>query len=302
VSDRYTIDREIGRGGMATVFLAMEHHLRRKVAIKVLTPDVATLVLRERFLREVNLVSTLTHPHIVPVFAAGEADGLLYFVMPYIAGESLRQRFVRRGAFPLPEAIAVTRDVASALNYAHGLGVIHRDIKPENILLTGGHALVVDFGIARALGAAAGNSLTQAGLAVGTPAYMSPEQSEGRSDLDGRTDIYGLACVLLEMLGGTPPGRQTPEQRLDSVRPTTRNVTGSLVTGGGVERVLSKALAVDPADRYLTAEAFVEALEYGMPPAGGLGVGVDRLLILLLDQPSIKDVILFPQLKPERAR
>ena len=261
VSDRYTIERKIGRGGMATVFLAVEHHPRRKVAIKVLTPDVATLVLRERFLREVNLVSTLRHPHIVPVFAAGEADGLLYFVMPYIQGESLRQRFVRRGTFPLSKAIAVTRDVASALNYAHGLGVIHRDIKPENILLSDGHALVADFGIARALGVAAGNSLTQAGLALGTPAYMSPEQSEGRRDLDGRTDIYGLACVLLEMLGGTPPGRQTPEQRLDSVRPTTRHMTGSLVTRGGIETVLNKALAVDPSDRYSTANAFREALD-----------------------------------------
>ncbi len=276
VSDRYTIEREIGRGGMATVFLAVEHHPRRKVAIKVLTPDVATLVLRERFLREVNLVSTLTHPHIVPVFAAGEADGLLYFVMPYIQGESLRQRFVRRGTFPLSKAIAVTRDVASALNYAHGLGVIHRDIKPENILLSDGHALVADFGIARALGVAAGNSLTQAGLAVGTPAYMSPEQSEARRDLDGRTDIYGLACVLLEMLGGTPPGRQTPEQRLDSVRPTTRHMTGSLV-----ETVLNKALAVDPADRYLTANAFREALDdpalvgsAAAPHKRAVGIGV----------------------------
>ncbi len=281
LSDRYTVEREIGRGGMATVFLAEEHHPRRKVAIKVLMPDVVTRVLRERFLREVNLVSTLMHPHIVPVFAAGEADGLMYFVMPFIRGESLRQRFVRRGTLPLSEAIAVTRDVASALNYAHGLGVIHRDIKPENILLSGDQALVADFGIARALGVVAGESLTQAGVAVGTPAYMSPEQSEARRDLDGRTDIYSLGCVLLEMLGGTPPGRQTPDQRLDSVRPTILSVTGSLVTVGGVETVLDKALAVDPADRYLTATAFRDALEdselvgsAAAPRKRAVGIGV----------------------------
>jgi tRNA A-37 threonylcarbamoyl transferase component Bud32/TolB-like protein len=261
LADRYTVEREIGRGGMATVFLAEEHHPKRKVAIKVLTPDVATRLLRERFLREVNLASTLTHPHIVPVFAAGEADGLLYFVMPFIEGESLRQRINRQRTMPLRDSVELTREVASALHYAHGLGVIHRDIKPENILLAEGLALVADFGIARAFGMAGGDSLTQAGMAVGTPAYMSPEQSEGRRDVDGRTDVYSLACVLLEMLGGSPPKRQSPETRLQSVRKSVSTVGGSHVTRGGVEAVLRKALAVEPEERFPSAQEFRAALE-----------------------------------------
>jgi serine/threonine-protein kinase len=261
LADRYTVEREIGRGGMATVFLAEEHHPRRKVAIKVLTPDVATRLLRERFLREVNLASTLTHPHIVPVFAAGEADGLLYFVMPFVEGESLRQRMTRQRGLSLREALELTREVASALHYAHGLGIIHRDIKPENILLAEGHALVADFGIARALGMAGGDSLTQAGMAVGTPAYMSPEQAEGRRDVDGRTDVYSLACVLLEMLGGTPPRRQSPETRLQSVRKSLSGTDASHVTRGGVESVLRKALAVEPEERFVSAQEFRAALE-----------------------------------------
>ena len=260
LSDRYTIEREIGRGGMATVFLAEEHHPRRKVAIKLLTPDISTRVLRERFLREVNLASTLMHPHIVPVFAAGEADGLLYFVMPYIEGESLAQR-LNRGPVPLPEAVSICREVAGALNYAHGLGVLHRDIKPANILLTQGHALVADFGIARALGVAGGESLTQAGLALGTPAYMSPEQAAGRRDIDGRTDIYGLGTVLLEMLGGVPRGAETPTERLASVRSSIRTTTAPHVTRQGVESVIARAIAVDPIDRFKTAEEFRLALE-----------------------------------------
>jgi TolB-like protein len=261
LADRYTVEREIGRGGMATVFLAEEHHPRRKVAIKVLTPDVATRLLRERFLREVNLASTLTHPHIVPVFAAGEADGLLYFVMPFIEGESLRQRITRQRTMAPRDAVELTREVASALHYAHGLGVIHRDIKPENILLAEGLALVADFGIARALGMAGGDSLTQAGMAVGTPAYMSPEQAEGRRDVDGRTDVYSLACVLLEMLGGSPPRRQSPEGRLQSMRKSLGTVSGSQVTRGGVESVLRKALAVEPEERFLSAQEFRAALD-----------------------------------------
>jgi len=261
LADRYTVEREIGRGGMATVFLAQEHHPRRRVAIKVLTPDVATRLLRERFLREVNTASTLTHPHIVPVFAAGEADGLLYFVMPFIEGESLRQRMTRQRELPLREALAMTREVASALQYAHGLGVIHRDIKPENILITEGHALVADFGIARALGMAGGENLTMAGMAVGTPAYMSPEQAEASSDVDGRTDVYSLALVLLEMLGGSPTRRQSPETRLQSVRKSLSDIDASHVTRGGIETVLRKALAVEPEDRFTSAQEFRAALE-----------------------------------------
>ncbi|MCZ6917999.1 MAG: serine/threonine-protein kinase [Gemmatimonadetes bacterium] len=260
LSDRYSIEREIGRGGMATVYLAEEHHPRRKVAVKLLTPDISTRVLRERFLREVNLASTLMHPHIVPVFAAGEADDMLYFVMPYIEGESLAHR-LGKGPVPLGEAVSITREVAGALNYAHGLGVVHRDIKPANILLTKDHAIVADFGIARALGVAGGESLTQAGLAIGTPAYMSPEQAAGLRDLDGRTDIYALGTVLLEMLGGVPRGNQTPEERVASVRSSIRAMTATHVTRQGVESVIAKAIAVDPIDRYKTAQEFRLALE-----------------------------------------
>ncbi len=192
----------------------------------------------------------MTHPHIVPVFAAGEADGLLYFVMPFIEGESLRQRMTRQQELPLREALAMTREVASALQYAHGLGVIHRDIKPENILIAEGHALVADFGIARALGMAGGDNLTQAGMAVGTSAYMSPEQAEGRRDVDGRTDVYSLALVLLEMLGRSPPKRQSPETRLQSVRQSLSGIDASHVTRGGIESVLRKGRRFDAGDEF----------------------------------------------------
>ena len=259
LAERYVVDREIGRGGMATVYLAEELHPQRKVAIKVMSPHFATRTLRERFLREVNLTSKLTHPHIVPVFAAGEANDLLYFVMPYIEGESLRQRMTRRGPLDLVEAVDIAHEVAGALHYAHGFGVVHRDVKPENILLTEDHALVADFGIARALGVMAGENLTQTGLAVGTPAYMSPEQADGAANVDARTDVYSLGCVLFEMLGGKRQGR--PETRLTTMHDTVASVEGSTSTLSGLEATLRKALAVDPADRFVTADAFAQALK-----------------------------------------
>ncbi|MEE8117573.1 MAG: serine/threonine-protein kinase, partial [Gemmatimonadales bacterium] len=260
LADRYRVEREIGRGGTATVYLAEELHPTRKVAIKVMSPDFGSRVMRERFLREVNLTSKLAHPHIVPVFAAGEADDLLYFVMPFIDGESLRQRMKRHGPLSLDESLAIAREVAGALHYAHGFGVVHRDVKPENILLTGGHALVADFGIARALDVAAGENLTQAGFAVGTPAYMSPEQADGSAVIDARTDVYSVGCVLFEMLGG---GRQPglgAESRLGGVHNTVQTVQGSTTTMAGLESLLRTALAVDPADRFVSADAFAKAL------------------------------------------
>lgn len=260
---RYTVQREIGAGGMATVYLAEEHHPRRQVAIKVLDPALSTRLFCERFVREVDLSSKLSHPHIVPIFSAGNLSGLLYYVMPYIEGESLRHRLMREGRLPLEDALHVAWDVADALAYAHSQGVIHRDIKPENILLSGGHAIVADFGIARAISQAGGETLTAAGMPIGSPAYMSPEQALGSGHLDARTDVYSLGCVLFETLAGEPPVRQPWErlignwQALDSA-PSLRQ-TG---TGGrrAVKHAVSKALAPSPEDRFATVAEFAAAL------------------------------------------
>src|SRR5881628_862109 len=199
LAPRFDVEREIGAGGMARVYLAVEQHPHRRVAIKVLDPELSTRLLRERFIREVDLSSKLSHPHIVPIFAAGEAAGFFYYVMPYVEGESLRHRLVREGSLVLDDALHFASDVADALAFAHAQGVIHRDIKPENILLSGDHAIVADFGIARAISAAGSLTLTQAGQSVGSPGYMSPEQALG-VQLDARTDIYSLGCVLFEAL------------------------------------------------------------------------------------------------------
>src|SRR5256885_1932339 len=190
---------------MATAYLAQDMKHRRQVAIKVLKPELAGALGPERFLREIEIAARLQHPHILPLHDSGDADGFLYYVMPYVEGESLRQRLVREKQLPLEEALQITGAVASALSYAHSHDVVHRDIKPENILLSGGEAVVADFGIARAITAAGGDKLTATGIAVGTPAYMSPEQVAGRAQLDGRTDVYSLGCVLYEMLAGAPP-------------------------------------------------------------------------------------------------
>jgi len=263
LAPHYSVERELGSGGMATVFLAREEHPSRRVAIKVLDPLVATGLLRERFLREVDLSSKLTHPHIVPIFAAGEVDGLLYYVMPYLEGESLRSRLQRAPRPGLEETLHVARDVADALGYAHAQGVIHRDIKPENVLLSGGHAVVADFGIARAISAAGSESLTRTGQSIGSPAYMSPEQAVGSRELDPRTDIYSLGCLLFEMLAGEPPVRSLLDQDV-------RN-WGLLESRGGlsetgargaraVKHALSTALALLPEERFATADEFAAAL------------------------------------------
>src|SRR6267143_2394429 len=214
LAPRYDVEREIGAGGMARVFLAVEQHPHRRVAIKVLDPEVSTRLLRERFIREVDLSSKLSHPPIVPIFTAGEVEGLFYYVMPYVEGESLRHRLLRERKLPLEDALHIARDVADALAFAHGQGIIHRDIKPENILLSGTHAIVADFGIARAISAAGSLTLTQAGQPIGSPGYMSPEQAMARGDLDARTDIYSLGCVLFEALTGEPPVPSLGERRI----------------------------------------------------------------------------------------
>jgi serine/threonine-protein kinase len=205
LGDRYRTERELGAGGMATVYLALDLRHNRKVAIKVLRPELAAALGGERFLREIETTAGLRHPNILPLFDSGQAGGVLFYVMPYVEGESLRDRLEREGRLPLDDAIRIAREVADALSYAHSRGIVHRDIKPENILLEGGHAVVADFGIAHAVDSAGGARITGTGLAVGTPAYMSPEQAAGEQQLDGRSDLYSLGCVVFEMIAGRPP-------------------------------------------------------------------------------------------------
>jgi TolB-like protein len=255
LSERYAIDREIGRGGMAVVFLARDVKHERRVALKVVHPELAGVLGPERFLREVKVTAQLHHPHILPLYDSGVADGLLYYVMPYVEGESLRERLEREKQLPVEEALRIAREVADALAYAHGRDVIHRDIKPENILLESGHAVVADFGIARAVTVAGGTRLTETGLALGTPAYMSPEQAAGERELDGRTDLYSLACVLYEMLAGTPPitgpsvAAVLARKSVDAPPPLRRLRSA---VPEEVERTLTRALSPVPADRQRT--------------------------------------------------
>src|SRR5207249_5764602 len=289
LAPRYDVEREIGAGGMARVYLAVEHHPHRRVAIKVLDPEVSTRLLRERFIREVDLSSTLSHPHIVPVFAAGEAAGQFYYVMPYLEGESLRHRLRRQRRLPLDEALRIARDVADALGYAHGQGIIHRDIKPENILLSGDHAIVADFGIARAISAAGSLTLTQAGQQIGSPGYMSPEQAMALGDLDARTDIYSLGCVLFEMLAGESPVASMTERRVHNWSLLETAAAMRRAEGGvarAVKHAISRALAPVPDDRFLTVTEFARAL--GGPthrtsvPTRGIFTGRRRRSIALV--------------------
>jgi serine/threonine-protein kinase len=263
LADRYRVDREIGRGGMAHVFLAHDLKLDRAVALKVLRPDLAAVLGGERFLREITLAAKLEHPHILGIHDSGEADGLLYYVMPYVDGESLRGRLDREKQLPLDDALRISREVADALSYAHSHGVIHRDVKPENILLESGHAVVADFGIARAIAQAGGERLTGTGVALGTPAYMSPEQAAGSKDLDGRSDLYSLGCVLYEMLAGHPPFvaasvESLIHQHLSAEPPHITGIRPAVPAH--VAATLERALAKTPADRFNPVALFAEAL------------------------------------------
>jgi serine/threonine protein kinase/tetratricopeptide (TPR) repeat protein len=260
LSGRYRLERELGQGGMAVVFLAQDLRHDRKVALKVLRPDLSAAIGPDRFLREIKLAAGLTHPHILPVYDSGEAGGLLFYVMPNMEGRSLRERLDHQRQLPLLEALTITREVASALDYAHRHQVVHRDIKPENILLHDGSAMVADFGIGKAL--SADGSLTQTGIVVGTPTYMSPEQASGEPDVDGRTDLYSLACVLFEMLTGEPPFTGATAQAIIAKRfvspipkiRVTRDVPEA------VDNAVTRALARTPVDRFPTAAQFIEAL------------------------------------------
>jgi len=263
LKDRYTLQRELGRGGMATVYLAEDLKHERRVALKVLRPELAAVLGPERFLREVKIAAQLTHPHILPLHDSGNADGFLYYVMPYVEGESLRDRLNREKQLPLDDALQISREVADALSYAHAHGVIHRDIKPENILMQSGHAVVADFGIARAIDQAGGEKLTGTGVALGTPAYMSPEQTGGSRDLDGRSDLYSLGCVLYEMLAGQPPFtgptvESLVHQHLAAEPPNITNIRPSVPSW--VVAALTRSLAKTPADRFNPVAQFGEAI------------------------------------------
>jgi tetratricopeptide (TPR) repeat protein len=268
LSDRYRIQRELGAGGMATVYLAQDLKHDRPVAIKVLRPELAAAIGQDRFLREIAIAARLQHPHILSLHDSGRAGDLLYYVMPYVEGESLRERLTRERQIPLDDALDIAREVADALEFAHSRDVVHRDIKPENILLASGHALVADFGIARAVGAAGGSRLTETGLAVGTPAYMSPEQSAGDASIDGRSDIYSLGTVLYEMLAGTPPftgpsAQAVMARKATDTPPPIRSVRDSVAPA--LEHAVLKAMARFPADRFATVAQFRDALTRTAP-------------------------------------
>ncbi|HEU5050817.1 MAG TPA: protein kinase [Gemmatimonadales bacterium] len=273
LADRYVIERELGQGGMATVYLATDLRHERQVAVKVLRSDLSASIGSERFLQEIRIAARLGHPHILPLHDSGTADGLLYYVMPYIAGESLRQRLARQGELPVADAVRILRDVADALAYAHEHGVVHRDIKPENILLSGRHALVADFGVAKAVSEATGRSqLTTAGVALGTPAYMAPEQAVADPHVDHRADIYALGVVGYEMLSGEPPFTGgTPQQVLaahvTSAPPllSARRPAIPPLLADALMRCLEKR----PADRWQSAGDFLAQLEMLATPSGG---------------------------------
>ena len=272
---RYRIGRELGEGGMASVYLAEDLRHDRKVAVKVLKPELAAVVGAERFLAEIKTTANLQHPHILPLHDSGEADGLLFYVMPYVRGDSLRARLAREHQLPIDDAVRIATHLAEALDYAHRQGVIHRDLKPANVLLQDGEPVIADFGIALAVGAAGGGRLTETGMSLGTPHYMSPEQATGEVHVGPATDIYALGCVLFEMLVGEPPFTGS----------TPQAVLGRIITGDTpsatkqralvpphVDAVIRRALEKIPADRFSTGSEFARALaDRGFRHAGAGG-------------------------------
>src|SRR5574341_946537 len=264
LTDRYRIERELGQGGMATVYLAHDVRHDRKVALKVLRPELSAILGGERFLAEIKTTANLQHPHILSLFASGEADGLVYYVMPYVEGESLRERLTREKQLPVEEAVRIAREVADALEYAHQHGIVHRDIKPENILLHGGHAMVADFGIALAASRSEGGTrMTETGMSLGTPHYMSPEQAMGEREITPKADIYALGCVLYEMLTAEPPFVGATAQaiiaRVMTEEPRSLTLQRKTIPPH-VEAAVNTALAKLPADRFASAAQFAEAL------------------------------------------
>jgi serine/threonine protein kinase/tetratricopeptide (TPR) repeat protein len=272
VGGRYRIEREVGRGGMAVVYRAHDTRHDRQVALKVLHPEIAAALGTTRFFQEIRVAARLNHPHIIALHDSGEVDGTLYYVMPFIDGPNLRQLLDRNGRLPADQAVDLAQQIASALDYAHRLGVVHRDIKPENVMLYEGEALVADFGIAKAVSAAGGANLTNTGFAIGTPAYMSPEQAAGQAEVDGRSDEYSLGCVLYEMLTGEPPfTASTPAALIakrftDTPRPVTAIVPA---IPEHVSQAVRRALSRDADDRFATAAELSIALEAKQKKSGG---------------------------------
>jgi serine/threonine protein kinase/tetratricopeptide (TPR) repeat protein len=296
LAERYEITRAIGRGGMAVVYLAHDRKLNRPVALKILRPELAATLGTDRFLREIDIAAKLTHPNIVALFDCGEADGFLYFAMPYIEGHSLRERLNRERRLPIDDAVRITCEVADALGYAHSLGIVHRDIKPENILFEAGHAVVADFGIARALSSAGEGSDSSPGIAIGTVAYMSPEQAGGHVDIDARSDLYSLGCVLYEMLAGEPPyGKGTPQALLwrKAVQPVRRLRDARHSLPAILERIVERALAREPGRRFATAEEFGNALR------GGLATGTQGTRLVGNPPPTSVAVLPFVNMSPD---
>ena len=284
LDDRYAIERELGRGGMATVFLARDKKHDRQVAIKVLEPELAIAFGTERFLREIGIAAQLSHPYIVPLIDSGEAAGLLYYVSPFIPGGSLRERLEQNDRLPLKDALRITEEVGAGLDYAHRQGFVHRDVKPENILFADGHALLADFGIAR-VGAAPGRPfVTEVGLALGTPEYMSPEQASGDQNLGSASDVYSLACVLYEMLTGAPPfdagsPRATMAKQItETPRPVRALRPEAPAT---VVRALERGLAKDPDARFCSVAEFVSALLAGVTDDDGAPAAAPRSIAVL---------------------
>jgi predicted Ser/Thr protein kinase len=264
LADRYRIERELGQGGMALVYLATDLKHDRKVALKILRPELAAVIGAERFLNEIKVTANLQHPHILPLHDSGEASSFLYYVMPYVEGETLRGKVDREKQLGLKEAVEITKQVAAALDYAHRQGVIHRDIKPENVLIHDGQALVADFGIALAVSHAGGSRLTETGLSIGTPHYMSPEQAMGDRELDARSDVYSLGAMLYEMLTGEPPYTGATAQAIVArvITEEPRPLTSQRRTvPGHVAAAVHQALSKLPADRFGSAAAFAAALE-----------------------------------------
>src|SRR6478672_3414742 len=263
LSPQYAFEREIGRGGMAVVFLARDLKHGRRVAVKVLNPELAAVIGPERFLAEIRITAGLQHPNLLPLFDSGEVDGMLYYVMPFVEGESLRDKLTREQQLPVDEALHITRVVASALDHAHRHDVIHRDLKPENILLHDGEPVVADFGIALAVSKAGGARVTATGISLGTPQYMSPEQATGERHIDRRADIYALGAVLYEMLTGEPPhtgaNAQTVIAKVLTERPRSVRSMRDTVTPH-MDTAITRALSKLPADRWSTAHDFAAAL------------------------------------------
>jgi serine/threonine-protein kinase len=275
LAGRYQLEREIGRGGMATVHLALDLRHHRRVAIKVLREELAAALGAERFLEEIRVTASLQHPHILPLFDSGSADGLLWYVMPFVEGETLRSRLARERRLPVDDALQLAREMADALDYAHRHGIVHRDVKPENVLLQGGHALIADFGIALALEQAGGTRLTRTGITLGTPSYMAPEQATGDRPIDGRTDVYALGAVLHEMLAGESPFAVAYEEmrRKAMHEPVVALAARRADVWPSLDAAVRRALAKEPDDRFPSAGAFAAALALPLRGAAGSELG-----------------------------